>query len=76
MVDMGDGDENFNTAVEGEEYADGNIRDWAMEAKTTDDSYLFHLVEPGRPGQCFFYTRKTDRKRRKFGLTTASTESY
>ena len=58
VVNMGTGDENFSTETDGKEYVDGNIRDWAMEKKTEEDTYLFQSVEPGRRGQCYFLHQK------------------
>ena len=46
---MGNGDGNFLTEDKGEVHADGNIRDWAMEARTKEEIYLFHPVEPDQP---------------------------
>ena len=54
VVDMGTCDEHFTTDTEGEEYSDGTIRDWTMEARTEDGSFIFHLVESGRQGQYYF----------------------
>lgn len=54
VIDMGDGSELFATTSDGEEQSDGTIRDWAMEAKTADAIYIFHSVEPGRHGKCYF----------------------
>ena len=55
---MGNGNGNFLMENEGKEHGDGNIHDWAMEALTQEGTYLFHSVEPGRPGQCYFLHEK------------------
>ena len=55
---MGTGNKYFPHNTDGEENAGGTIRDWVMEAKTADDTYLFHSVEPGRRGQCYFLHEK------------------
>ena len=70
VVDMGDGDEWFSDeATEGDnvneadgetmEKAEGSLRIWAMSAKTEEGKFLFHSVEPGRKGQCFFLHEKS-----------------
>jgi hypothetical protein len=58
VVDMGTGDEKFPSENEGNKTDDGNIRQWAMEARTQDGTYMFHSVEPGRKGQCYFIHEK------------------
>ena len=58
VVEMGTGDKDFTSEIDGEQCADGNIRDWAMEAKTAEDTFLFQSVEPGRRGQCYFLHQK------------------
>ena len=50
VINMGTDNKYFSTETDGEEYGDGTIRDWAMEAKTTDYNFLFHSVKPGRKG--------------------------
>ena len=45
VVNGGNGDELFEAEKEEEYRYDGSIREWAMKAKTTDDTYLFHSVE-------------------------------
>ena len=57
-IDMGTGDEYFPTDTDGEEYVDGTIRDWAMEAKMADNTHLFHSAEPNMHGQCYFLHEK------------------
>ena len=58
VVDMGNGDGNFFTEEEGTTKGNGNIQDWVMDALTQEGTYLFHLVEPGRPEQCYFLHEK------------------
>ena len=64
MVDVGGGDEWFTpTGVDEEgnfcETAEGSIRIWAMAAKTEEDKYLLHSVEPGQEGQCWCLHEKS-----------------
>ena len=63
VVDVGDGDEWFTpTELDNEgnlrETAEGSLRIWAMAARTEENKYLFHLVEPGRNSQCYFSHEK------------------
>jgi len=55
---MGNGDEEFSTEEGGKVIDDGNIGTWAMDAKPKEGTYLFHSVEPDRPGQCYFLHEK------------------
>ena len=58
VVNVGTGDESFSSEVDGDTIDDGNIRQWAMDARTEEGTYLFHSVEPGRTGQCYFLHEK------------------
>ena len=52
-------DKQFDTKVEGEDGYDGSIREWSMKAKTEDGTYVFHLVDSGGRGHCYFLHEKT-----------------
>ena len=54
VVDVGTGYDHFTTETNREEYVDDKIQDWEMDATTDEDAYLFHSVEPGCQGQCYF----------------------
>ena len=59
VVNVGKGGEIFTLKMGNEDGYDGSIREWAMNAKTADDTYLFHSVEEGRRGQCYFLHEET-----------------
>ena len=48
---MGTGDEIFTSDVDRGEQVNGNIRNWSMDPKTANGTFLFHSVEPGRRSQ-------------------------
>ena len=54
VVNAGNGDELFTSKTGDEDRYNESIREWGMKAKTADDTYLFHLVEEDRRGQCCF----------------------
>ena len=62
IVNAGNGDELFTSKTEDEDRYDGSIREWAMKAKTVDNTYLFHSVKEGHRGQCYFLHEATQKE--------------
>ena len=60
VVDGGNCDDIFSSEEIDGTY-EGIIRAWTMNAKTKEDTFIFHSIELGRTGQSYSCTHKTDK---------------
>jgi len=57
VADGGNCDNIFSSEEEDGTY-EGTIKAWTMSTKTKEDTFLFHLIEPGCTGQSYFLHAK------------------